>query len=84
MLRIIFYLILLGLVYFAVKQAFSPAKRKNSKPMGHSEDLVQDPICQCYVPKSHAYVASTEEGKLFFCSEECYKKYLAAHSDGKR
>ena len=55
-------------------RALSPEK-KVTQPKETAEELVQDPVCQCYIPKSQSYTLSLEGKKLFFCSEECYNKY---------
>ena len=78
--RLIFYLIILVVVYWVVKQVLSPPKRKITKPEDPSEEMVQDPVCQCYVSKNQSYAVSLRGKKLFFCSEECYKKYMASNS----
>ncbi len=78
--RLIFYLVILGIIYWVVKQALSPPREKTPKPRATKdtgEELVQDPLCKCYIPKSQAYYISLKGEKLYFCSEECYKKYLA-------
>ncbi len=40
------------------------------------EDLVQDPFCKTYVPKSQAYIRDIEGKNTYFCSRECCDKYL--------
>lgn len=42
-----------------------------------SEDLVQDPFCRTYVPKSQAYVREIDGRQHFFCSRECCEKFIA-------
>jgi YHS domain-containing protein len=81
--RLIFYLIIFAIVYWVVKQALSPAKRKITKPGDTSEEMVQDPVCQCYISKKQSYSVFLGGKELFFCSEECYKKYLASHAPPK-
>jgi len=76
--RLIFYLILLAIIGWVVKRAFFPAPGKVDKIKETAEELVQDPACQCYIPKSQSYTVSLEGKKMFFCSEECYRKYLAS------
>ena len=50
------------------------AYRVDDPPKG--EDLVQDPFCKTYVPKSQAY-AKEIDGKLcYFCGKDCLEKYL--------
>ncbi len=78
--RLIFYLLLLTLVYWLIKRALSHGKGRSGKPGEKSEELVKDPFCQCYIPKSQSYVVSLEGKKYFFCSEDCYKKYQASKS----
>lgn len=78
MIRLIFYFIILLVIYFMVKRAFFPKRRKGSPPEAIREELVQDPFCQCYVPKSKSYQVSWKGQRLFFCSKECYEKYRAA------
>ncbi len=41
------------------------------------EDLVQDPFCKTYVPKSQAYVKEIEGRQQYFCSQNCCEKYLS-------
>lgn len=75
MIRLLIYFILLLVIYFMLKKAFFPTRAKNSQPEAISEELVQDPFCKCYVPKSKAYQASWQGEKKFFCSQECFEKY---------
>ncbi|MBM4332288.1 MAG: hypothetical protein FJ117_13910 [Deltaproteobacteria bacterium] len=76
MYRLILLLIIITIVYWLIKRAFSPKKGKAAKLDETGEELVQDPFCQCYIPKSQSYAVSLKNKKLFFCSEDCYKKYL--------
>jgi uncharacterized protein len=41
------------------------------------EDLVQDPFCRTYVPKSQAYLKEIDGRQQYFCSQECCEKYLS-------
>ena len=76
--RLIFFVILLGIIYWIVKQAFSAKKERPSRMDEPSEELVQDPVCKCYIPRSQAFVGSVRGKKISFCSEDCYRKYLVA------
>jgi YHS domain-containing protein len=80
MARLIIYLIILAVVYWAIKRALFPPKSKMTQPEETAEELVQDPVCQCYIPKNQSLAVSIKGKKLFFCSEECYKKYMASHA----
>jgi uncharacterized protein len=69
-------LFLLGYIAFAVLrlilrrgQTGMPGKRA-AEPLG--EDMVLDPQCGSYVPKSNAVVQSGR----YFCSGECARIYL--------
>jgi YHS domain-containing protein len=77
--RLIIFLVILAVVYWVIKRAFFPPKRKVPQPKETAEELVQDPVCQCYVPKSQSYTLSFRGKNLFFCSKECYNKYMASH-----
>jgi YHS domain-containing protein len=41
------------------------------------EDLVQDPFCKTYVPKSQAYLSEVDGQQQYFCSRDCCEKYLS-------
>ncbi len=49
----------------------SPKRRKFNNEAG--EEMVLDPQCQSYVPKSDAVVMSGNH----FCSQECARLYLS-------
>ncbi|MBN2720276.1 MAG: YHS domain-containing protein [Proteobacteria bacterium] len=74
MIRVL-YLFILGLVfYWALKGIFRRPPQRRGKEL-EGEEMVQDPQCGVYVPKSRA-IAMTRRGKqLYFCSEECKRKY---------
>jgi YHS domain-containing protein len=78
MFRLILYLILLVTIYWVVRRAFSPPRKKIPNPNA-GEDLVRDPVCECYIPKSQSFSVSVNGKKLFFCSQDCYRKYQASH-----
>jgi YHS domain-containing protein len=52
--------------------------RVDDKPSS-GEDLVQDPFCRTYVPKSQAYLREIDGREQFFYSRECCEKYLSAN-----
>ena len=80
MVRLIWFLILLGIVYWVVKRAFSPKKRRPTPPEEIGEEMVQDPVCGCYIPKSRALALLEGEKKLYFCSQECFRKYQSSNA----
>jgi YHS domain-containing protein len=78
--RLILFLIMLAVVYWVIKRTFFPGKGRTGKLDETGEELVQDPFCQCYIPKSQSYAVSLQGKKFFFCNEDCYKKYLASRA----
>jgi YHS domain-containing protein len=40
------------------------------------EELVQDPNCQTYIPKTSAVKKRISGNVLYFCSQKCMKRYL--------
>lgn len=80
MYRLILIFFLLLVVYWLIRRTFASKSTKEVSPKDGSEEMVQDPVCKCYVPKSQSYSLSFQGQKLHFCSEECIRKYMASHS----
>lgn len=72
LLRLVFLFIVIYIVYTALKPLLR-GRQKAANPGQLGEQMVLDPQCQTYVPKSEAVI---RHGK-FFCSEECAQRYLA-------
>lgn len=78
----ILVIILLLYVAYKVVKMFQGGRSENVKPLPNNdvpakgEDLVQDPFCKTYIPKSQAYIQNVEGREIFFCSKECCEKYL--------
>jgi YHS domain-containing protein len=55
----------------------SPHQRSHETPQHdeQSDDMVKDPVCQTYIPKSLAIRKQRAGTELYFCSEECAAKY---------
>ncbi len=85
MIQIIKVLVVLVLFYVGYKivKMFQRVKSQEFKDCrvdatpSKGEDLVQDPFCRTYVPKSQAYVKEINGRQQYFCSSECCAKYLA-------
>ena len=74
--RFLLFLLLLyiGLkIYFSLRRPRRGPARKDDAAAG--EEMVQDPQCLSYVPKSAAML----RGGHYFCSEQCATLYLVAH-----
>ncbi len=72
LLRLVFLFIVIYIVYSALKPLLRGGKQPID-PARLGEQMVLDPQCQTYLPKSEAVA---RQGK-FFCSEECAQRYLA-------
>lgn len=76
LLRFIFILIIGYVVLSALKSLIrrGPAKPSGrTEPNDPGEEMVFDPQCRSYVPKSDAI----EKSGQYFCSQECARIYLA-------
>ena len=78
-LRIILFLIVVRLVLRFVHgllQGLSPGsgpggQRSRREP----EQLVRDPVCGTYVPRTRALTAGSGAALRYFCSEQCREAY---------
>ena len=73
LLRIVVLFVVIYIVYSALKPLLR-GSQKLAQPEQLGEQMVLDPQCQTYVPKSQAV---NRQGK-YFCSEECAQRYLAS------
>jgi uncharacterized protein len=82
MFKILAILVLFYVGYRIVKM-FQRVKSQEVKgyrvdaPPSAGEDLVQDPFCKTYVPKSHAIMKEINGRQQYFCSRECCEQYLS-------
>jgi YHS domain-containing protein len=49
-----------------------------SRPLRPAEDLVRDRVCNTYVPRSRAIVATIDGHEEYFCSTGCRERARAA------
>ncbi|HTM07325.1 MAG TPA: PP0621 family protein [Verrucomicrobiae bacterium] len=76
-LRFLFFLLLFYLlykIYFAARRPRRPTAGRGDATRG--EEMVLDPQCNIYLPKSEAML----RGDQYFCSERCAALYLAGGS----
>ena len=77
MLRFYFFLLLAYIFVSALRAYFrnrrSPPSRSPRSQGAEPEEMVLDPQCGSYVPRSEAI---QQEGK-YFCSQECAKLFLS-------
>lgn len=81
MIRFIIFAILSYILYRLVKSLVLPPPAKPDKHVSQSDraitdEMIMDPYCHVYIPKREAITAKIAGETLYFCSEECKKKYL--------
>jgi YHS domain-containing protein len=80
--KVLIVLILIYVGYKVVTSLRRIKSRETGDDRGYAappkgEDLVQDPFCATYVPKSQSYVKEIDGREKYFCSRECCEKYLS-------
>ena len=86
--RIIILLILAMITYFTIKSVFKRPRMPEPKPPDprippkddiypDRSDMAQDPVCGTFVEPETALFIIHGDIKIFFCSDECRKKFLA-------
>ena len=76
--RFILWLIV-GFLVYTVFQALKQSFLKRPPPpekTARGEEMVQDPECGTYVPRSNAVRAQAKGTTHYFCSPACRDKYL--------
>ena len=63
-------------VFQVIKQALMKPPGPPPEKTARGEEMVQDPECKTFVPRSDAVRAQHKGQALFFCSDECRNKYL--------
>ncbi len=81
-LRLILAVAIVYIIYRVAKAIAQPlAAQRQRFPQRptpiEDEDMVQDPCCNTYVPLSNAYKAAVDGKTLYFCSKECFEKYVS-------
>ncbi len=74
---ILFVLLLLflyAILYYLIKDMAAGRKKRSRE--SESEELVQDPYCQTYVPKRTAVRKRVKGKDYYFCTKECFRKFL--------
>ena len=70
--------ILILITVISVIRWILEASRKDKGPA--STEMVQDPNCDTYIPKTEAVSATVDGQDYHFCSEKCAEEYRAKHS----
>jgi YHS domain-containing protein len=79
--RLLGGLILGYLIYLVVKKVAQSLglwpQAPRAVPKRQEPDvLVQDPVCQTFIPRKEALKAEKDGKAYFFCSEGCLKRFL--------
>ena len=78
MLRLIIYAIIIYLVYRMARSFLGTGKKiDRSPPGGEIDELMQDPLCEKYIPRREAVRKVVRGQEHFFCSPECAEKYAS-------
>jgi uncharacterized protein len=82
--QLLFLALIIALGYLISKLLF-PKRRTRWKTRGQAptavtEEMVRDPVCQLYLPRSEALHRKIRGQEHFFCSPGCLDKFLAIRS----
>jgi YHS domain-containing protein len=91
LLRAILITVSIRFVVRLIGAMMAPAQRPSTGPSGPRPapprpaervggTLVRDPHCGTYVPENRAIRAGSGASAQYFCSEDCRRAYLAAHT----
>jgi uncharacterized protein len=77
MIKLLFYIVLIYVIYHMVKRLFlsGPKEHNKGSSSGMISEMVQDPFCKTYIPRNEAYKATFEGNEILFCSKECAEQY---------
>ncbi|APG28302.1 hypothetical protein A7E78_10850 [Syntrophotalea acetylenivorans] len=81
--RFLQFLLLFWVFYALVKLLRGSTKRRSPKPEPEKteagEEMIQDPQCGTYVPRSLAVELVTDGRTYHFCSEKCRDAFRDSH-----
>ena len=82
--QLLFLALFLALVYL-VKALLLPKRRpphvsRKRDDTAVTEEMVQDPFCHTYLPRSQAIRRKIRGQEHYFCSPGCLEKFLALRS----
>lgn len=83
--RLILFVILFLLLYAMLRILIKslPGWKKKLEDETKSEELVQDPYCQTYIPKRLAIRKRVSGKDYYFCKKECLKKFIQVKNHNK-
>ena len=81
--RLLFLLLFWGiLLYLVWSYVLRPliARLEIPRSQRRGDELVKDPVCQTYLPRSRALERTIHGATRYFCSETCLRRYLGPSS----
>lgn len=72
---ILFYLLYKIINVFQSKHVKNDDYQFNSSST-EAEDLVKDPVCNTYIPRSQAYKREISGKDYYFCSKQCGDRHI--------
>jgi uncharacterized protein len=79
--QLLFLVLIVALAYLISNLIFPQRRTPRGTPRQAqtvvTEDLVRDPVCQLYLPRSEAIRRTIRGQEHFFCSPGCLDKFLA-------
>ncbi len=84
--RLLAGLILGYLLYLVIRKVARslglwPEATRSPGPDREPDVLVQDPVCQTFIPRKEALKAEKDGKVYFFCSEGCLKRFRRSGSN---
>ncbi len=74
--RLILYAVIIYFIYRVLKAFFKPKEVKSPTAEGGViDEMVQDPVCNTYIPRREAVRKVVQGHEHFFCSPECASKF---------
>ena len=75
--RLLIYILLAYVFYRVAKGFFKPRPEAvRGRETGEViDEMVQDPVCETYVPRRDAVKRSINGREVYFCSKECAEKF---------
>lgn len=81
MLRVLLLLVLAALFYFVLRatlrsflEGFRPPDRAG--PHALRDELVRDPVCETYIPRTRAITRTAGATTYYFCSPDCAARFV--------
>ncbi|MGQ9647019.1 MAG: YHS domain-containing protein [Thermodesulfobacteriota bacterium] len=76
--RFLLFIVLASILYYVLRffMKYTAGFTKKTKKDNAPEELVQDPYCQTYIPKSSALKKRIGGKEYYFCNAQCLRKYL--------